>query len=68
MTESSRSSASRILSIVMACVAALMGFVAFNVVDGIFGVPEALIGIAACIATTVYVFRRSPSRQADTDV
>ena len=68
MTESSRSSASRILSIVMACVAALMGFVAFNVVDGIFGVPEALIGIAACIATTVYVFRRSSPRQADTDV
>jgi uncharacterized membrane protein YuzA (DUF378 family) len=68
MTESSRSSASRILSVVMACVAALIGFVAFNVVDGIFGVPEALIGIAVCIATTVYVFRRSPSRQADTDV
>jgi uncharacterized membrane protein YuzA (DUF378 family) len=52
----------------MACVAALMGFVAFNVVDGIFGIPEALIGIAVCIATTVYVFRRSSSRQADTDV
>jgi uncharacterized membrane protein YuzA (DUF378 family) len=68
VTEPSRSSASRIVSIVMACLAALMGFFAFNVVDGIFGVTEALIGLAACIATTVFVFRRSASRQADTDV
>ena len=68
MTESSRSSVSRIISIVMACLAALLGFVAFNVVDGIFGVAEALIGIAVCIATTVYVFRRSSPREADTDV
>jgi uncharacterized membrane protein YuzA (DUF378 family) len=68
MITSARTFGSRVISIAMGCVAALMGFVAFNVVDGIFGVPEALIGIAVCIATTVYVFRRSSPRQADTDV
>jgi uncharacterized membrane protein YuzA (DUF378 family) len=68
MTESSRSSASRILTILFGCLAALMGFFAFNVVDGIFGLPEALLGIAACIATTVFVFGRSPREEEDTNV
>jgi uncharacterized membrane protein len=68
MITSTRASPSRFISIVMGCLAAIVGFVAFNVVDGIFGVPEALIGIALCIATTVFVFRRSSPRQADTDV
>ena len=45
-----------------------MGFFAFNVVDGIFGLREALLGIAACIATTLFVFRRSPPVKEDTDV
>ena len=68
MTESSQSSASRVLAILMACLTALLGFLAFNVVDGVFGVAPALIGLAACIATTVFVFRRSPSREEDPDV
>jgi type IV secretory pathway TrbD component len=68
MITSARGSPSRVISILMGCLAAIVGFVAFNVVDGIFGVPEALIGIALCIATTVSVFRRSSPRQADTDV
>jgi len=61
MTESPPSSASRVLAILMACLTALVGFFAFNVVDGVFGVAPALIGLAAGIATTVFVFRRSPS-------
>jgi uncharacterized membrane protein YuzA (DUF378 family) len=68
MTESSQSSASRVLAILMACLTALVGFFAFNVVDGVFGVAPAVIGLAACIATTVFVFRRSPSREEDADV
>jgi uncharacterized membrane protein YuzA (DUF378 family) len=68
MAASSQSSASRVLAILMACLTALLGFVAFNLVDGVFGVAQALIGLAACIATTVFVFRRSPSREEDPDV
>jgi uncharacterized membrane protein YuzA (DUF378 family) len=68
MTESSRSSASRILAILMACLAAILGFLAFNVVDGVFGQTQAILGIAACIATTVFVFRRPQSREEDADV
>jgi len=68
MTASSQSSVSRVLAMLMACLIALLGFFAFNVVDGVFGVAPALIGLAACIATTVFVFRRSPSREEDPDV
>jgi len=51
-----------------ACLAAIMGFFAFNVVDGVFGLAQAILGLAACIATTVFVFRRSPPGEEDTDV
>ena len=68
MTESPRTSASRIASILMGCLAAIMGFFAFNVVDGVFGLAQALLGLAVCIATTVFVFWRSPPGQEDTDV
>jgi UDP-N-acetylmuramyl pentapeptide phosphotransferase/UDP-N-acetylglucosamine-1-phosphate transferase len=68
MTESPRPSASRIASILLACLAAIMGFFAFNVVDGVFGLAQALVGLAACIATTVLVFRRSPPGEKDADV
>ena len=68
MTESPRGTASRIASVLLATIAAIMGFVAFNVVDGIFGVSEAILGLGACIATTVFVFRRSPPAGEDTDV
>jgi uncharacterized membrane protein YuzA (DUF378 family) len=52
----------------MACLAAILGFLAFNVVDGVFGQTQAILGIAACIATTVFVFRRPQSREEDADV
>ena len=68
MTMSSRSSASRVITILLGCLTAIVGFFAFNVVDGIFGLRQALLGIAACIATTVFVFRRPPPQEADTDV
>ena len=68
MTDSRRSSASRIASILLACVAAIIGFVAFNVVDGVFGFVESLVGLAACIALTVLVYRRPPRVAEDTNV
>ena len=68
MTESPRTSASRISSILLPCLAAVMGFFAFNVVDGVFGLAPALLGLAAWIATTVLVFRRSPRGEEDTGV
>ena len=68
MTTSSRSSSSRVATIVLGCLTAILGFVAFNVVDGIFGVSASILAIAACIATTVFVYRRSPPDEANTDV
>jgi hypothetical protein len=68
MIESRRSSASRIASILLACIAAIIGFLAFNVVDGVFGFVESLVGLAACIAATVFVYRRSPPAGEDTNV
>ena len=44
-----------------------MGFVAFNVIDGVLGVAPAILGLAGCVATTVFVFRRSPPGQEDAD-
>jgi len=67
MTESPRGTASRIFSILLACLAAIIGILAFNVVDGVFGLVQAIVGLAACIATTVFVFRRSPPGKEDTD-
>ena len=67
MTESPRTSASRIASMLPACLAAIMGFFAFNLVDGVFGLAQAILGLAACIAMTVFVFRRRPPGEEDTD-
>ena len=67
MTMSSRSPASRVITILLGCLTAIIGFFAFNVVDGVFGVAQALVGLAACIATTVFVFRRSPTGEEDAD-
>jgi len=66
MTESNRDTTSRILAILSACLAAILGFLAFNVIDGVFGPGQALIGLFACIATTLLVFRRSPPEREDT--
>ena len=41
----------------------LAGFLAFNVIDGVFGLVEAMVGLVACIAMTVFVFRRSPAEE-----
>jgi uncharacterized membrane protein YuzA (DUF378 family) len=68
MSVSSRSSASRIVTILLGCVTAIIGFFAFNLIDGVFGLPEALLGIAAFIATTVFVFRRPPPGAENADV
>ncbi len=67
MTGSPRSFASRLLAIVLACLAAIIGFFAFNVVDGVFGVTPATLGLAACIAVTVFVVWRSPPPEKEPD-
>ena len=68
MTEYRRSAGSRIFAILMASLAALVGFFAFNVVDGVFGFVESLVGLAACVAITVFVYRRSTPEKEETDV
>jgi hypothetical protein len=60
MNESSRDTSSRIFGILSATLAAIGGFLAFNVIDGVFGFAESLIGLAAAIAVTVLIFRRAP--------
>jgi uncharacterized membrane protein YuzA (DUF378 family) len=49
--------------LVAAVLTGLAGIVAFNVIDGVFGPVEAIVGLLACIALTVVVFRRSPAKQ-----
>jgi type IV secretory pathway TrbD component len=68
MTESPRSYASRIIALLLGSLAAVLGFLAFNVVDGVFGFVESLVGLAACIALTVFVYRRPPQAGEDTNV
>jgi uncharacterized membrane protein YuzA (DUF378 family) len=67
MTGSPRSFASRLLAIVLACLAAIVGFFAFNVVDGVFGVAPAVLGVASCIAVTVFAVWRSPPPEKEPD-
>jgi len=57
VTGSHRRSVMRLLA---ALLTGLAGFMAFNVFDTVFGVPEALVGLTAWIVMTVFVFRRSP--------
>ncbi len=45
----------------------LAGFMAFNVFDTVFGVPEAIVGLVAWIALTLFVFRRSPPTEEEPD-
>jgi uncharacterized membrane protein YuzA (DUF378 family) len=66
MAESARDTSSRILAILSACLAGILGFLAFNVIDGVFGFAESLVGLAAGIAATVVIFRR-PARGQDAD-
>lgn len=64
MTGSRRTSA---LGRLAALLVALAGFMAFNLFDTVFGVPEAIVGLAAWIALTVFVFRRSPPTEEKPD-
>ena len=45
---------------VAALLTCLVGFLAFNVVDGLFGLVGSILGLVACIAITVFVVWRSP--------
>ena len=64
MTKSHRTSVLRLLA---ALLTGLAGFMAFNVFDTVFGVPEALVGLAVWIVLTVFVFRRSPPAEGEPD-
>jgi UDP-N-acetylmuramyl pentapeptide phosphotransferase/UDP-N-acetylglucosamine-1-phosphate transferase len=64
MTTSHSFSAWGFLAAVLAC---LGGIIAFNVIDGIFGFPEAILGVVASIAITVFVVWRSPKDEGATD-
>lgn len=46
----------------------LVGFLAFNVIDGVFGLIESLLGLGASIAITVFVIWRSPPPEEELDV
>jgi hypothetical protein len=48
------------MSFLAAVLTGLAGFLAFNVVDGVFGLVESILGLVVCIAVTVFVVRRSP--------
>jgi hypothetical protein len=65
MTESPKSYASRIIALLLGSLAAVLGFIAFNVVDGVFGVAEAILGLVAWFAMTVFVYTRSPRGTED---
>jgi uncharacterized membrane protein YuzA (DUF378 family) len=62
--KSHRTSATRLVA---ALLTALAGFFAFNVVDGVFGFVEAILGLVAWIAIAVFVFRRSPPPEEESD-
>jgi uncharacterized membrane protein YuzA (DUF378 family) len=55
------------MSLVAALLTGLAGFLAFNVIDGVFGFGESLIGLAASIAATAFVFRRSAAPEEEPD-
>ena len=64
MSRTRRRPAMRVLAAVLA---GLAGFMAFNVFDTVFGVPEAIVGLVAWIALTLFVFRRSPPTEEEPD-
>jgi uncharacterized membrane protein YuzA (DUF378 family) len=63
-TRSRRTSA---LGFLAAVLTGLAGFLAFNVVDGVFGLVESILGLVACIAVTVFVVQRSPPPEEEPD-
>lgn len=62
-----RSRARSAMSLLAAVLTGLAGFLAFNVIDGVFGLTRSLLGLAASIAVTAFVFRRAspPEEQPD---
>jgi len=56
-----------VMRLVAALLTGLAGFFAFNVVDGVFGLVEAILGLVVWIAVTVFVVRRSPPPQEEPD-
>jgi uncharacterized membrane protein YuzA (DUF378 family) len=63
-TRSRRTSA---LGFLAAVLTGLAGFLAFNVVDGVFGLAESILGLVVCIAITVFVVQRSPPPEEEPD-
>jgi hypothetical protein len=55
------------LGFVAALLTCLAGIIAFNVIDGIFGAPQAILGLFASIAITVFVVWRSPAGEDEPD-
>ena len=55
------------LRFLAALLAGAGGFMAFNVFDTVFGIPEAIVGLVAWIALTLFVFRRSPPAERKLD-
>jgi uncharacterized membrane protein YuzA (DUF378 family) len=55
------------LHVLAALLTALVGFMAFNVFDTVFGVTRAIVGLVVWIAVTVFVFRRSPAAAEEPD-
>jgi uncharacterized membrane protein YuzA (DUF378 family) len=55
------------MSLAAAVLTGLAGVMAFNVVDGVFGHAEAILGLATCVVVTVIVFRRSPPPEEEPD-
>jgi uncharacterized membrane protein YuzA (DUF378 family) len=55
------------MGLLAAVLTGLAGFLAFNVVDGVFGFVESIIGLVACIAVTVFVAWRSPPPEEGPD-
>jgi uncharacterized membrane protein YuzA (DUF378 family) len=53
---------------VAALLTGLVGFLAFNVIDGVFGLIESLLGLGVSIAITVFVIWSSPPPKVVLDV
>jgi hypothetical protein len=51
------------MRLVAALLTGVVGFFAFNVIDGLFGLVESLLGLVASIATTLFVVWRSPPEE-----
>ena len=62
MTTTSRRKS--VLGLLAALLTGLAGFFAFNVLDGVLGDVEAILGLLVWIAVTVFVVRRSPPPEA----